>query len=370
MRLFALSLAAAVALCPASSWAQSNGAEAFAARDFATAEALWQQEAAAGSSEAMLGLGLLADRGYGMDRDLGVAYDWYAEAADLGNAEAQFNLAIMHDAGLGRPRDAGQAYVWYTRAALRGHARAQYNLGLLLESGDGVRANPLFAAYWFDKAAETVPAAAEKTAALSDPTGGIAAPYLSFAQAGDDGAELIWNADPAAHPNYLVEVLDGPDMGENYAAPVLAQSTTAPGLLTDNVTVGSNAFLRVINIAADSSDYAASAWAHDDGVTPPKGRITLFFDPQIDGMSDAASIFADDLQNAGYWVRLSDEPPVAVTDFYISYGYASDQTSAQVLATYLPSPAELMPVKQVLNATQPGEIMVNLAAFQGADNGN
>lgn len=342
-------------LCPASGWAQDTGADAFARNDLAAARALWQEEATAGSPDAMLGLGLLADRGFDGTRDPEAAFQWYAQAAALGLAEAQFNLAIIHDAGTDRPRDVDAAILWYTRAALRDHARAQFNLGLLYEAGDGIAANPALAQYWFDKAAVAIPAAAAK-ALPPQPAIGVTAPDLLFAQAG----EVVWTIDGASSQTFLVEALRLPDSTGDYDAPEVAIVTTGSGLLFD---ADADILWRVSNLAFDGTTYASSNWAGVADITPPAGRVTLISDPASPAMQDAAEVFATDLRHAGYWVRLDARAPQS-DDTYISYGFAADQPIAAELAAYLPTLTGITPVKQSLNTTAPGEIIVNLAAFR------
>ena len=353
-------MAAAVVLCPALGWAQNTGAEAFAAQDFSTAAQLWQQEANAGSAKAMLGLGLLVDRGFGGTRDVDVAFEWYAKAAALGLAEAQFNLAIMYDGGLGRPRDATRAAMWYTRAALRGHARAQYNLGLLYETGDGITANNALAMGWFDAAADDIPAAAQKD--LPDATGSdaLVAPTLSFGQAGPGGAEVTWTATTTTPQTYLVEVVNAPSQGIGYSAPVLAQETELSGVLAD-IATQSSALWRVSAINAAGDAYDPSQWQGSADVMPPRGRITLQSDAKIPAMMLAATLFAADLREAGYWVRIDD---VATNADYITYGFTSDAVMASVVANYLPQRDVPALAAQSVASTQPGEIIVNLAAFR------
>lgn len=342
-------------LCPASGWAQETGADAFARNDLTTARALWQDEAAAGSAEAMLGLGLLADRGVDGARDPAAAFEWYAQAAALGLAEAQFNLAIIHDAGTDRPRDVDAAILWYTRAALRDHARAQFNLGLLYEAGDGIAPNPALAQYWFDKAATAIPAAAAK-ALPPQPAIGVTAPDLLFAQ----GGEVVWTITEASSQTFLVEALRLPDSTGDYATPEVTVVTAGSGLLLD---ADADVLWRVSSLAPDGTTYAASGWAGMADITPPAGRVTLIADPSSPAMRTAAEVFATDLRHAGYWVRLDARAPEE-SDTYISFGYSADKSLAADLAAYLPTLTGITPVKQSLNSTAPGEIIVNLAAFR------
>jgi TPR repeat protein len=364
MKHFLLSCATAIALFPATSWAQDDAETAYASRDFATAKTLWQKEAADGSAEAMLGLGLLADRGFGQQRDFDVAFDWYMQAANLGLAEAQFNVAIMLDAGLGRARDVQEAQIWYTRAALRDHARAQYNLGLLYEAGDGIAANPALAAYWFDKAALTVPAAAQKNVAQIPASPSLKSPEVKFAEVGTSQVEFVWNADPSASGSHLVEVIAAPNARENYQAPALSLTTVASGILEPSTLSADAAVWRVVNIADDVSDYAASDWAGTLSTATPLGRITLIYDSTVPSMQIAAEIFARDLRDAGYWLQLNETIPETSERVYVSYGFASDQPLAEAVASLLPSTEEIIPAKQRLGTTQPGEIVIDLTAFR------
>ncbi len=362
MQYLALALTVALSLCPAGSWAQATGADAFSQRDFATAQRLWQQEAAAGSADAMLGLGLLADRGYAGSRDFAVAFDWYLQAAEMGLAEAQFNIAVMYDAGLGRDRDAVQAVVWYTRAALRGHPRAQYNLGLLYEIGDGIDANANLAGYWFHKAASTVPAAAAKTIAPDPRPTNVAFPNILFARVGPTTVEIIWTATPAMNPSYVVEIMDGADD----QAPVFRRATQGSGLLLDDVTVQTTAIWRIVNLSADAADYAATPWQGFANDSAPKGRITFVVDDALPQMAAAVTIFADDLRASGYWVTLRNTPLRGTDDkpeTFISYGFAADKTMAETVSRYLPGSPDQSRPAQPTDTVQPGEIVVNLAAL-------
>lgn len=364
MKNFILSCAVSIALLPATSWAQEDAASAFSSRDFATARTLWLSEAADGSAEAMLGLGLLADRGFGQQRDFDVAFDWYLQAAERGLAEAQFNVAIMLDAGLGRGRDVEAAQIWYTRAALRDHARAQYNLGLLYETGDGIESNPALAAYWFGKAAETVPAAAQKEVAQVTASRTISAPDVTFDKVGTSQVELLWTADPYANATHLVEVIEAPRDGENYDAPTISIATVASGILNLNGLLTNDAIWRVVNVASDDTDYAAAAWSGTEGIEPPRGRITIISDPAVKSMGGAARVFASSLRQAGYWVQITNDVSRQSDNSYVSYSYASDQQLANAVAAFLPSTEQITPAKQLLRSMQPGEIVVNLGAFR------
>lgn len=362
---FAIIMAAALALCPAIGRAQTTGAEAFSLRDFTKAEELWRQEAADGSARAMLGLGLLADRGYSGARDFDIAYDWYLKAAELGLAEAQFNIAVMHDAGLGRQRDTAQALVWYTRAALRDYPRAQYNLGLLYESGDGVSANADLARYWFARAAADVPAAAAKSVEAVTSPAPLTPPEVLFADISPHSVELVWTAPATDNAAFMVEILQTPDHGTDYLTPIMAREAEGSGLLLRDIATQDDAIWRIVKHSADGRDYAATPWQGVTGQKGPKGRITMIVDDAIPAISAAATIFADDLRNAGYWVRVQTGGlPDSLDGISVTYGYEADWHMADIVARYLPGPADKKKVAIQSDSTQPSEILVYFSANQ------
>jgi hypothetical protein len=353
------------AICPALTWADSPADQAFIAGDYASAKSIWTNEAAEGSAEAMLGLGLLADRGHGQSRDLGIAYDWYLKAAQAGLAEAQFNVAVMHDAGLGRPRDAKAAQIWYTRAALRGHARAQYNLALLFETGDGLVANPQLASYWFDRAASDVPAAASRTRTPAPAVDTLVTPKILYTEQRQDSLEVIWSAPPSVSATYVLEAVAVPEDETKYPASVFSVPTNGSGLIDSALPAPSADIIwRVLNLSGDQTDYAASEWVLVSDRAAPDGRITLLYDPGIAAMADASAYFAETLRSAGFWVRTGTRSTDAVNGVYVGYSYAADSGFAQKVADFLPFGPVGTSIRQVDGLSQPGEIIIDLAAFR------
>jgi hypothetical protein len=67
---------------------------------------------------------------------------------------AQNKLGIMYQRGRGVEKDEAQAAYWYGKAATQGFAWAQANLGYLYEKGRGVAQDPKLAALWYRKAAK------------------------------------------------------------------------------------------------------------------------------------------------------------------------------------------------------------------------
>lgn len=343
-------------MLPASSAVAQDAAAAFAAGDYATAQQLWTEDASAGSTDAMLGLAILADAGFLGTPDPYAAFGWYLQAAELGDPEAQFNVALGYDTGLGRDRDPAQALVWYTRSALRGYAEAQYNLGLIYESAEGGNAD--LARYWFDRSGT------ERSIAETPQPGTLAAPDIIFADLSAETAEIVWQAPATTDPIYELEVLEASDV-VGYQSPVLVSQTAGSGLLIDDTALPDAMVWRVINLAGNGSDYRASAWQATDGTRAPEGRITFIVDDAVPGMASAADTFAGDLRAAGYWVRILTQTQDAASaglGTYISYGFQADITLADRVARYLPGPAEGVGYVQQPEKTRPGEIIVYLAA--------
>ncbi len=75
------------------------------------------------------------------------------EAAESGNAEAQFFLGLMYEKGAGVEKNYKQADAWYRKAARQGHALAQNNLGSMYYYGKGVEKDYLQAFGWYQMAA-------------------------------------------------------------------------------------------------------------------------------------------------------------------------------------------------------------------------
>jgi TPR repeat protein len=122
-------------------WSQAElgkGIEAFSRGDYEAARQAWLPLAERGDSNAQNNLGVLYERGLGVDKDPIKAAGWYRQAAERGNASAQNNLGVCYEKGLGVVRDHKQATDWYRKGAMRGDLNAQNNLGVMYERGLGV----------------------------------------------------------------------------------------------------------------------------------------------------------------------------------------------------------------------------------------
>jgi hypothetical protein len=115
-----------------------QAAAAFDKRDYATALKELKPLADKGDPRSQYAMGVLAENGFGMPKDLALAAKWYRKAAEQGNTDAQFNLGAMYEHGVGMPVNYAQAARWYRPAAESGDIDALSNLGVLYATGRGV----------------------------------------------------------------------------------------------------------------------------------------------------------------------------------------------------------------------------------------
>ncbi len=111
-------------------------------------------KAEAGDVVAQNNLGVIYDRGEGVEKNAVEAMKWYLRAAEQGYAVAQCNVAGMYYQGDGVTKDFAAAGKWYRKAAEQGYALAEYCIGLQYGQGEGEKKDSLEAVKWFKKAAD------------------------------------------------------------------------------------------------------------------------------------------------------------------------------------------------------------------------
>jgi TPR repeat protein len=83
------------------------------------------------------------------------SHDIWLPLAESGIAEAQYSLGFLYQSGWGPERDLLQAVEWYSRAAEQNETRAQFNLGVLLINGeDEVEKDTEAAIIWLTRSAD------------------------------------------------------------------------------------------------------------------------------------------------------------------------------------------------------------------------
>jgi TPR repeat protein len=88
-----------------------------------------------GDARALVLLGNMYSRGYGVKLNMNEAYSLYRRAAVLGNAEAMVVTGALLQQGGGIKVDVPQAIKWYERSAKLGNAGGMFFYGLYLFRG-------------------------------------------------------------------------------------------------------------------------------------------------------------------------------------------------------------------------------------------
>jgi hypothetical protein len=71
-----------------------------------------------------------------------------------GDKIAQFQVGVLYERGKGIEQNQRQASQWYEKSALQGHVDAQYNIALMYATGRGIEKNERIAMMWFASAAK------------------------------------------------------------------------------------------------------------------------------------------------------------------------------------------------------------------------
>ena len=108
---------------------------AFKSGDYETASESFLPLANSGDARAQNMLGLMYERGYGVDQDFDKAASWYLKAANKGLAAAQIRIAQMYIQGRGVQRDYWEAMKWSRKAAIQGNAEAEANIAYMFHDG-------------------------------------------------------------------------------------------------------------------------------------------------------------------------------------------------------------------------------------------
>ena len=129
----------------------AEGYDAFRAGDYAEAHALLLPLAETGDARAQGLVAAMLREGLGVAPDLDGALAWYRRATQRPDPDrfALYQLGVLYDRGDGVEQDDAVAVDLYRRAALRGVGAAMLNLGVLVLNGRGIDADPSSALGWF-----------------------------------------------------------------------------------------------------------------------------------------------------------------------------------------------------------------------------
>ncbi|MDP6565601.1 MAG: tetratricopeptide repeat protein [Alphaproteobacteria bacterium] len=147
MKVLAKVVAVLVVAVPFIVGPQSNAAadrfqEALRAFDegkYAMAMRLWRPLAERGDADALFGIAMMYDNGYGLARDYAAAAKWYRRAAERGSVMAQHNLGLMHFNGEGVAQDYVRAHMWLDIASVNGDRSSRTGKKIVAEQMTGVQ---------------------------------------------------------------------------------------------------------------------------------------------------------------------------------------------------------------------------------------
>lgn len=109
--------------------------KAYDVKDFMNAKKIWESLSDS-NADAMVNLGSMYVKGFGMKKNIQKAYELFDKAASFGHETASYYLGGMYENGIGVSANATDAIRHYTVAAKAGMSTAQLKLGILLRNED------------------------------------------------------------------------------------------------------------------------------------------------------------------------------------------------------------------------------------------
>ncbi len=114
----------------------------------------WSEKAAEqGDADSMLLLGLIYDRGLGINKDEAVAAKWFEKSAEAGNDTGMNNIAYDYQNGIGVAINYQKAIFWYEKAIDADNVVAMRKLAWMYRKGEGTSQNYPAARKLYNKAA-------------------------------------------------------------------------------------------------------------------------------------------------------------------------------------------------------------------------
>lgn len=108
---------------------------AYDAKDYTKAKAIWESLGES-NTDAMVNLGTMYVKGYGVAKDIHKAFSLFERAAEKNHEVASFYLGGMYENGIGTEADKDKSIRYYTVAAEANMPTAQLKLGILLRNDD------------------------------------------------------------------------------------------------------------------------------------------------------------------------------------------------------------------------------------------
>jgi hypothetical protein len=104
-------------------------------KDYVSSKAIWEALSQS-NSNAMVNLGTMYVKGFGVQKNIHTARELFERAAALGHESAAYYLGGMYENGIGVKASISDSIRHYTVAAEAGMATAQLKLGILLRNDD------------------------------------------------------------------------------------------------------------------------------------------------------------------------------------------------------------------------------------------
>lgn len=108
---------------------------AYDKKEYATAKSIWEGLSAT-NSDAMVNLGTMYVKGFGVPKSISIAFTLFERAAAYGHETASFYMGGMYENGIGVTENKAEAIRYYTTAAEANMPTAQLKLALLLREED------------------------------------------------------------------------------------------------------------------------------------------------------------------------------------------------------------------------------------------
>lgn len=115
---------------------------------------IYREYAGFGNQQAMNAMGILLQRGWGVEKDEAASVQWFERAADNGYTRAYGNLAQIYAKGLGVEQDFSKAAYYYEKLIPANPRWAKFRLGYYHYKGLGVEQDYEKAVDYFQQAAE------------------------------------------------------------------------------------------------------------------------------------------------------------------------------------------------------------------------
>ena len=115
---------------------------------------IYSECANAGNAQAMNALGILLQRGWGVEKDEAASVEWFLKSAEAGYERANVNLAQVYAKGLGTEQDFEKAVSYVEKMQTTQPKWANFTLGYYHYKGLGVEQNYEKAVEFFQQASE------------------------------------------------------------------------------------------------------------------------------------------------------------------------------------------------------------------------